>query len=107
MRFHSLNRVPPSIYGGYRLIREPLPLLSLSLDRRGTLLGNTSIGMPHCRHVWAINDCLCRLKGVSVVLKEFADLTTASEGGLASEATWRSGLATTSWVHLLLMILCF
>ena len=87
MRFHSLYRVPPSIYGGYRLIREPWPLLTQSLDRRWTLLGNTSIGLPHGRHVRGINNCFSCLEGVSVVLKEFADLTTASEGGLASEAT--------------------
>jgi hypothetical protein len=107
MRFHSLNGVPPSIYGRYCLMREPWPLLSQSLDRRWTLLGNTSIGMPHGRHVRGINDCLCSLECVSVVLKKFADLTTACEGGLASEATWRSVLTATGWVYLLLIILCF
>lgn len=67
-------------------MREPWPLLSLSLDRGWTVLSDTSVGMPHGGQVRGIYDCLSCLEGVSVVLDKFALMASSSEGGLPSEA---------------------
>ena len=61
-------------------------LLSLGLDRRWTMFGDTSVGMPHGGQVGGVHHCLSCLEGVSVVLDKFAHMTSSSEGGLASEA---------------------